>query len=195
MKFSKRNGYAESFCLNAFCWDVLYECKCASGWIIMCVVSTCASVRLCKCIIFWMLRWNTKCPEGLEWKKYISWFIYFSSMQIHFYIWKSCFPNFFISNFVFMFVLSLFCSYTVEYFSSDLQTGWVVAVHRFPGHTFTVSILSVFFRILKILFFSPIFFIFFFFFYFCFTFCMLLLLRMPPPAPFSITFWHSLSWQ
>lgn len=29
--------------------------------------------------------------------------------------------------------------YTVEYFSSDLQTGWVVAVHRYPGHMVTVS--------------------------------------------------------
>lgn len=29
-------------------------------------------------------------------------------------------------------------SYTVEYFSSDLQTGWVVAAHRVPGQTITV---------------------------------------------------------
>lgn len=29
--------------------------------------------------------------------------------------------------------------YTVEYFSSDLQTGWVVAMHRYPGHMVTVS--------------------------------------------------------
>ncbi|XP_031630104.1 roundabout homolog 2 isoform X2 [Contarinia nasturtii] len=29
--------------------------------------------------------------------------------------------------------------YTVEYFSSDLQTGWVVAAHRFPGHTITIG--------------------------------------------------------
>lgn len=30
--------------------------------------------------------------------------------------------------------------YTVEYFSSDLQTGWVVAAHRVPAQTITVSI-------------------------------------------------------
>ncbi|XP_037046753.1 roundabout homolog 2 [Bradysia coprophila] len=29
--------------------------------------------------------------------------------------------------------------YTVEYFSSDLQTGWVVAAHRVPGQTITIS--------------------------------------------------------
>lgn len=29
--------------------------------------------------------------------------------------------------------------YTVEYFSSDLQTGWVVAAHRVPGQTITVN--------------------------------------------------------
>lgn len=28
--------------------------------------------------------------------------------------------------------------YTVEYFSSDLQTGWVVAAHRVPGQSITV---------------------------------------------------------
>lgn len=29
--------------------------------------------------------------------------------------------------------------YTIEYFSSDLQTGWVVAAHRVPAQTITVS--------------------------------------------------------
>lgn len=29
--------------------------------------------------------------------------------------------------------------YTVEYFSSDLQTGWVVAAHRLTGDSITVS--------------------------------------------------------
>lgn len=29
--------------------------------------------------------------------------------------------------------------YTVEYFCSDLQTGWVVAAHRMPGETYTVA--------------------------------------------------------
>ncbi|XP_055837624.1 roundabout homolog 2 isoform X2 [Episyrphus balteatus] len=29
--------------------------------------------------------------------------------------------------------------YTVEYFSSDLQTGWVVAAHRIPDQTITIS--------------------------------------------------------
>lgn len=32
--------------------------------------------------------------------------------------------------------------YTVEYFSSDLQTGWVVAAHRVPGQSITVIYLQ-----------------------------------------------------
>ncbi|XP_055387445.1 roundabout homolog 2 [Condylostylus longicornis] len=34
---------------------------------------------------------------------------------------------------------SAIIGYTVEYFSSDLQTGWVVARHRYPDQTITIS--------------------------------------------------------
>lgn len=48
--------------------------------------------------------------------------------------------NFFLFNFniIIIILLSAFYRYTVEYFSSDLQTGWVVAAHRYAGHTITV---------------------------------------------------------
>lgn len=42
-------------------------------------------------------------------------------------------------NKIFIIFYFPFNRYTVEYFSSDLQTGWVVAVHRYPGHMVTVS--------------------------------------------------------
>lgn len=35
--------------------------------------------------------------------------------------------------------------YTVEYFSSDLQTGWVVAAHRVNSHSIVVIILNMLF--------------------------------------------------
>lgn len=52
--------------------------------------------------------------------------------------WKCSCANGNISN-VDYYVWSLRYSYTVEYFSPDLQTGWTVAAHRVLTQTITVS--------------------------------------------------------
>lgn len=36
---------------------------------------------------------------------------------------------------------STLIGYTLEYFSPDLQTGWVVAAHRVISHTYTVRLI------------------------------------------------------
>lgn len=39
---------------------------------------------------------------------------------------------------------SMLIGYTVEYFSSDLQSGWVLAAHRVPSNTITVRLKYLF---------------------------------------------------